>query len=166
MFAIAQYHKDFSTAANPCHHSISFKPRVARAAEFVRLPQKKRLLDASKYTATSRKVARDSDPASLVAQHYVYDTSSEVTAIIDENSQVAQTLIDAIPHIKEFFGEEVSIALRVSCDQESAPTLSANIQTTMEVSEARAARKSFNAAWWMRQPDTDGYMVSFNLEYV
>lgn len=161
-----QYHRGSSTAANPCDHFTLFNLRRFRATDFFRLPQKKRLLDASEYSTASRKAARDSDPASLVAQHYVYDTSSEVTAIIDEHPQVAQTLVDAVPHIKKFFGEGVSIALRVSCDQESAPTLSANIQTTMEVSEARAARKSFNTSWWMRQPDTDGYMVSFSLEYV
>ena len=160
-----QYHRGGSTVANPCNHSSLLNRRVLRAAEFVRLPWQ-HPIDVSEYNTASRKVAIERNPVSLVAQHYVYDISSEVTAIINEHPQVAQTLIDAIPHIKKFFGEEVSVALRVSCDQESDPTLSANIQTTMGVSEARAARKSFYASWWMRQPDTDGCILTFNLEYV
>lgn len=97
---------------------------------------------------------------------YIFYDYQEVGAFLSLHPNLVGVLLDALPQIRKFFGRDTSISLRVSCDQESDPTLSANIQTTMEVSEARAARKSFNASWWMRLSAANQLPLTFNIEYV
>ena len=99
-------------------------------------------------------------------QAYVFYDYQEVKDVLSLHPGLVGILLNALPQIKRFFGKDTSVSLRVSCDQESDPTLSANIQTAMSVNEARAARKAFNASWWMRQPNTDDLPLTFNLEYV
>ena len=103
---------------------------------------------------------------SRIAQRFTYTKGKGVETYLTDYPNVAKTLLAAAPKIEEFFGKGVVVSLRVSCDQESGPILSANIQTALEVSEARAARKSFNTSWWMRQSGTDELPLAFNVEYV
>lgn len=104
--------------------------------------------------------------ASRIAQRYVYSEGAGIETFLADYPHVAKILLAAIPKIEEFFGKGVVVSLRISCDQESDPTLSVNIQTALEVSEARAARKSFNTLWWMRRSEGDELPLTFNLEYV
>jgi len=101
-----------------------------------------------------------------VSQRFTYLEDETVKAFLADHPQVAQILLDAFPRIEEFFGKGTAVFLRLSCDQESEPTLSANIQTALDVSEARAARKRFHLSWWMRQPETDSLPLTFNLQYL
>ena len=88
----------------------------------------------------------------------------QVEAFLSDHPRLVGALLDALPQIEKFFGGGTTVALRVSCDQESDPILSANIQTVLEISEARAARKRFNVAWWAHQPGTDELPLTFNIE--
>jgi len=101
---------------------------------------------------------------SRITQRYVYSEGAGIETFLADYPEVAKILLAAIPRIEDLFGKGAIISLRVSSDQESDSTLSANIRTRLEVSEARAARKSFNTSWWMRQ--SDELPLTFNLEYV
>lgn len=110
-------------------------------------------------------MSQDEQAARFVAERYRY-TSDDVQDFITERPQVAQALTHALPKLQEFFGNAVVVSLRVSRDQESAPLLSASIETNLEVNEARAARKLFYASWWMRQANIEELPLTFNLQYV
>ena len=113
-----------------------------------------------------QKRAASEDAAAFVARRYALRDGDPVRDFLARRPPVAQALVDASPIVEEFFGKGVVVSLRLSCDGESDPILSANVQTALDVSEARAARKAFHASWWKHQSEQEELPLTFNLEYV
>lgn len=99
-----------------------------------------------------------------LSQKYVFYDYQSVEGFLRAHPHMVAVLLEALPQVEKFFGKGIGVTLRVMCDQESDPSLSARIQTFLEVNEARAARKAFNVSWWMRQTDTQELPLTFSVE--
>ncbi len=111
--------------------------------------------------ATSREVLE------AIRDAYTFvDSADEAVAlgIVAQRPDIAAVLLDALPHVREIFGDKTQVML-ISVDEHTdAPLrLSARIVTTESVEDARAKRDAFYRAWWLSVPAEIDEVLSFGL---
>lgn len=111
--------------------------------------------------------ATSKDVLDAIRAAYTFvDASDEAVAlgILAQRPDVAAVLLDALPHVREIFGDETQVMLLSVDEHTDAPLrLSARIVTTESVPDARARRDAFYRAWWLSVPAEVDDVLSFGL---
>lgn len=111
--------------------------------------------------ATSREALE-----AIRAAYTFVDASDEAVAlgILAQRPDVAAVLLDALPHVREIFGDGTQVMLITVDEHTVAPLrLSARIVTSESVPDARARRDAFYRAWWLGVPAEIDDVLSFGL---
>jgi len=98
---------------------------------------------------------------------YTFRNSDEVKIFLINNNRIFSVLWGARPVLEEFFGNDVSIALEVVNDSESANVkqLFGYINAgTLSSDEAFERLSAFDEVWFLKQFDSTGGSFNFNLE--
>lgn len=98
---------------------------------------------------------------------YTFRNSDEVKKFLIDNKRICSVLWDTRPVVDEFFGNNVSIALEVVNDPESANVkqLFAYINAgALSSDEAFERLSAFDEVWFLKQFDLTGGLFNFNLE--
>jgi len=98
---------------------------------------------------------------------YTFRNSDEVKKFLIDNKRIFSVLWDTRPVVEEFFGNDVSIALEVVNDPESANVkqLFGYINTgALSSDEAFERLSAFDEVWFLKQFDSTGGLFNFNLE--
>ena len=113
--------------------------------------------------ATSR------DELEAIRENYTFvDSADEAVSlgILAQRPDVAAILLDALPHVREIFGDGTQIML-LAVDDPTEPSLSlsARIVTSAPVPAARANRDAFYQAFWLGVPGAIDEVLSFGLTW-
>lgn len=96
--------------------------------------------------ATSREALE-----AIRAAYIFTDASDEAVAlgILAQRPDVAAVLLDALPHVREIFGDGTQVMLITVDEHTVAPIrLSARIVTTESMADALLKRSAFFRTWW------------------
>lgn len=96
------------------------------------------------------------------------DASDEAASLglLAQRPDIAAVLLEALPHVRDVFGESTRILLLAVDDPSDASiSLSARIVTSEPVSAARAKRDAFYRAFWLGVPATIDEVLSFGLSW-
>jgi hypothetical protein len=98
---------------------------------------------------------------------YNFRNSNEVKNFLSDHKRILSVLWDAQPVVEEFFGNDVSIALELVNDPESASAkqLFGYINAeALSPDEAFERLSAFDEVWFLKQFDLIGGLLNFNLE--
>lgn len=84
-----------------------------------------------------------------VRKHYVFHQDISVNAFLSSHRTIPPLLLQAIPRLKDFFGEDTVFALRAPIDESGAQTLYVVARWPGIVRKARMALDEFDEAWWI-----------------
>jgi hypothetical protein len=113
--------------------------------------------------ATSREVL------DAVRNAYSFVDSADeavVLGILATRPDVAAVLLDALPYVRDIFGDDTRVMLlSVDDPTEASLSLSARIVTSQPVPAARAKRDAFYQTFWLDVPGAIDEVLSFGLTW-
>lgn len=111
--------------------------------------------------------ATPSEVLSAIRDAYSFvDATDEasVLRILAKRPDVAAVLLEALPHMRDTFGDGTdAILLSVDDHTEASSSLSARIVSTESVPKARAKRDAFYRSFWLGVPGEIDEVLSFGL---
>lgn len=85
----------------------------------------------------------------LVRRDYILEDSQSVEDRLESHPALADLLLEAAPLLKEYFGADAQIALRVRIDESGAQTLQSIVRWKGSLRDATAALERFDESWWL-----------------
>jgi hypothetical protein len=89
-----------------------------------------------------------------------------VSSFLTEHRTMSQLLIEAIPHLKECFGEDAIFGLRILVDEAGSRTLYAVVMWPGAVIDVRNALCRFDETWWLAHSRQAAGHLVFTYELV
>ena len=102
-----------------------------------------------------------------VAQAYQLRDHATVMAFLRKHSYLADTLLPALPRVRQYFDESTQVALEVVYDPEDGDRkLFAYILTALSVEQALAKLDQFFDGWWLDACEqTQGELI-FTVDFI
>jgi hypothetical protein len=101
---------------------------------------------------------------SKIEKEYVIEDRSRLLTFLKNNITLSQLLLEAVPHLKTSFGQEVILQLRLSWEDDSSRTLYGVVPWLGTLTEARAALDLFDDAWWKENSHRAGGRIVFDYQ--
>lgn len=109
--------------------------------------------------------AQERDLAALRAL-YVFEDASAVELFLKDQRAVPGVLLEAAPHLKQYFGADTPLHLRVNFDEDGSRTLQSLAIWKGTLREAKAALARVDKAWWLRNCRRGSGNIIFDYELV
>jgi hypothetical protein len=100
-----------------------------------------------------------------IRKNYVLPKDSSVADFLDAHRTIPALLMQAVPHLREFFGTTV-FALRASSDEYGWQTLYADAMWPGDAHDAVVAIDRFEDAWWIANSDAASGSLTFTYRLV
>jgi hypothetical protein len=100
-----------------------------------------------------------------VRKYYVLSSVSSVTEFLNEHRTIPQLLLQAHPHLRQYFGDTV-FSLRTNSDEYGWEKLYVAAMWPGSVEEAMDALESFQEHWWLQQFSLSSGRLTFTYELV
>jgi len=101
-----------------------------------------------------------------VQRQFMMPADSSVTAFLGDNRAIPPMLLEAIPHLKTYFGADTIFSLRVSIDGPGPRILYAVVRWPGKVCDVRSALQRFDDEWWLRRAGQAAGFLTFTYELV
>lgn len=101
-----------------------------------------------------------------IQRHFMTPVDSSVTAFLTDNRAIPSMLLEAIPHLKTYFGADAVFSLRVSIDGPGSHILYAVVKWPGKVCDVRSALQRFDHEWWLRRAGQAAGFLTFTYELV
>jgi hypothetical protein len=101
-----------------------------------------------------------------VRKQYVLPADSSVVDFLHDRRTLPQLLLEAKPHLEEYFGGDAVFRLRCPIDESGSQTLYAVAMWPGRAMDVRTALDSFDDAWWISNSrQASGHLI-FTYELV
>ncbi len=101
-----------------------------------------------------------------VRRNFVLPTNSSVEGFFNDHRTIPQLLLQAVPHVKRYFGADVVFNLRVPIDESGSQTLYAVAMWPGTLKDVRRALEQFDDAWWIANSRKASGYLTFTYELV
>jgi len=115
---------------------------------------------AAHFSAQQESVLND------IRKHYIFTADASVTGFLAEHRAIPQILLEAVPHLKMYFGGQAVFSLRAPIDEAGSRTLYATAIWPGELRSAREALAKFDSNWWMARARQAAGYLTFKYELV
>jgi hypothetical protein len=89
---------------------------------------------------------------------------NNLESYLRDHSALVDVLLDAVPHLKACFGDNLILQIRLADDEETSKTVCATILWRKDPASARAALNSFDESWWIDNVKRASGKVVFDYE--
>jgi len=96
---------------------------------------------------------------------YVIEDEASVSEFLRRHRRLSQVLVDAEPHLRQFFKDAV-LVLRTTSDEHDWDMLYALVQWSGEPDDALLALDAFDDAWWLANSYPAGSFLTFTYRLV
>jgi hypothetical protein len=97
---------------------------------------------------------------------YVFLNDREIRRFLKSHRTAPQLLIEAAPHLRQYFGAGTVFNLRATIDEFGAQTLYAVILWPGDVRDARTSLDHFDEQWWIANSRQASGDITFTYELV
>jgi hypothetical protein len=147
----------------PNHAMLHEQPQESSSPA---LPHNQRLI----FRNFERQMAQyEADHRVLVAEvrrHYVLPGDASVIDFFGSHRILPSLLLQAVPHLKEFFGPDTVFNLRAPIDEPGAQTLYAVAMWAGRVKDVRMSLDSFDEVWWIPNSRQASGYLTFTYELI
>jgi hypothetical protein len=130
----------------PNHSMLHERQQESSSPDF---PRNQRLL----FKDLERQMAQfDAEHLAMIAEvrkHYIISANSLVLEFLNSHRTLCNLLLQAVPILKQFFGQEAVFSLRAPVDESGTRTLYAVVMWSRSVKEVRTALDHFDDGWWI-----------------
>jgi hypothetical protein len=113
-----------------------------------------------RYAAEYRAVLQE------IQGQFVMPADSSVTAFLTDHRAIPPMLLEAMPHLKIYFGADTIFSLRASMDGADSPILYAVVHWSGKICDVRIALQRFDDEWWLRRAGQVAGLLTFTYELV
>lgn len=99
-------------------------------------------------------------------KHYVLPSDASVRDFLTEHRAIPQILLEAVPHLKAYFGGNAVFNLRAPIDEAGSRTLYAVAMWPGELRDVGDAFARFDSDWWMARAGQAAGYLTFTYELV
>jgi hypothetical protein len=100
-----------------------------------------------------------------IRREYVIPSDASVLDFLRRHRQIAQVLVEALPHLRRFFANTV-FSLRTKADESGWQMLYVSAIWPEEPGAALAALDRFDDAWWIANSYPSGNSITFTYKLV
>jgi hypothetical protein len=79
---------------------------------------------------------------------YVFDDETKVRSFLEDHPSTTHLLLEAVPFLRNSFGDDVILQLQIPQDEDAPPTIYTVALWEGTLDEARIALKKFDDTWW------------------
>jgi hypothetical protein len=91
---------------------------------------------------------------------YVFEDATKVRSFLEDHPSVPDFLLEAVPSLRESFGDGAILQLQISPDEDVPLTIYAIALWNGTLDDARVALNKFDASWWTANgPKASGRVV-------
>jgi hypothetical protein len=103
---------------------------------------------------------------SQLQKSYVLSNDRSVKAFLKSHRTIPHLLIQALPHLKQYFGASTVFTLRAIADEDGPQTLYAVVMWPGHVNDVRNALQNFDERWWIASSRQASGNLTFTYELV
>jgi hypothetical protein len=101
-----------------------------------------------------------------IQKDYVLEDRVKVRSFLEDRPSLPQILLEAVAHLKESFGTNVTLQLQVPLEEEVPASIYAVVLWTGGLQEARAALQRFDDSWWRESSKKASGRIVFDYQLV
>jgi len=101
-----------------------------------------------------------------VQRNYVVSDGASVLNFLTQHRAIPQLALEAIPRLREFFGNSTVFSLRIVSEDADSTTLFAVVMWRGSVIDVRAALARFDEAWWLHHARQASGQLVFTYELI
>jgi hypothetical protein len=149
-------HEESRSASEEKLRSIVGGPRSPQGSTVFDDLEKQTAHYAAEYKAVLQEIQRG----------FIMPADSSVTALLTGNRAIPPMVLEALPHLKTYFGADTIFSLRASTDGAGSPILYAVVHWPGKVCDVRSALQRFDDEWWLRRAGQVAGFLTFTYELV
>jgi hypothetical protein len=99
-----------------------------------------------------------------VKKNYVASDRDLVESFLTQHRTMPELLLEAAPKLKEWFGNDAVLSLRLVSEDATSATLFGSVVWRGSVADARRALAGFDEGWWLSKMAQAGGRLAFTYE--